>query len=92
MRFVDPRADPAVEPDPYELGHDLPAGAVVGLLANGFPDSDTFLDHVEQAVGREVDGVRFHRWNKGNASRLASPTELDQLAEVCDAVIGAYGH
>lgn len=92
MEFVDPRPRTAVEPDAYSLAAPLTEGAVIGLMANGFPDSDTFLTHVEAAVARRAEGVEFHRWNKGNASRLASPDELDALAARCDAVIGAYGH
>lgn len=90
--FVDPQADPAVEPDPYHLSVALDPGTVIGLMANGFPGSVEFLDHIEAALGELVAGLTFHRWNKGDASRLASPGEIDALADRCDAVIGAYGH
>ncbi len=92
VQFVDPRATPAAVADVYDLTTALGDGAVIGLMANGFPDSDTFLHHIELALGSRLDGVTFHHWNKGNASRLANDEEVQALASKCDAVIGAYGH
>ena len=48
VTFVDPRAEPSLPIEPYELGIDVTEGPVaIGLLANGFPDSVAFLDQVE---------------------------------------------
>ena len=44
IEFHNPQGQRAVPADPYTLGIDLAANApvVVGLLANGFPDSRIF--------------------------------------------------
>ena len=46
VTFVDPRGVPATETVPYDLADPLADGTVIALMANGFPDSDTFLDCV----------------------------------------------
>ena len=92
VTFVDPRGVPATEALPYDLATPLSEGTVIGLMANGFPDSDTFLDAVAEAVGARLPGVSFARFNKGNASRLADDAMLSEVKERCTAVIAAYGH
>ncbi len=92
VTFVDPRGLPGAASLPYTLENPLEDGATIGLMANGFPDSDTFLDHIADAVSARLPGVRFNRYNKGNASKLADEAMLSEVAETCDAVIAAYGH
>ena len=78
---------------PYGLRIDLEAGEplTVGFLANGFPDSDVFLEEVAAALTKRT-GVRARHWNKGNASIPASPQILAEIQSSCQAVIAAYGH
>ena len=92
VTFVDPRGLPGAAALPYNLETPLEDGATIGLMANGFPDSDTFLDHIADAVSARLPGIRFQRYNKGNASKLADEAMLSEVAENCDAVIAAYGH
>ncbi len=92
VTFVDPRGLPGAAALPYTLETPLSDGATIGLMANGFPDSDTFLDHIADAVSARLPAVRFKRYNKGNASSLADDAMLSDVAENCDAVIAAYGH
>lgn len=92
VSFVDPRGVPAGAALPYDLEHPLGDGAVIGLMANGFPDSDTFLDHIANAVSTRLPAVRFERYNKGNASKPADQDMLANVEAACDAVIAAYGH
>ena len=92
VTFVDPRGVPATEVLPYDLAAPLSEGSVIGLMANGFPDSDTFLDAVAAAVGARLPAVSFARFNKGNASRLADEAMLSEVEGTCVAVIAAYGH
>jgi hypothetical protein len=92
VTFLDPRGVPATEALPYDLADPLADGAVIGLMANGFPDSDTFLEAVADAVGTRLPKVSFARFNKGNASRLADETMLNDVRQRCAAVIAAYGH
>lgn len=93
VQFVDPRAAIAVTPTPYELSADLTDESLsVGLLANGFPDSVAFLDQVEAAMATSLPKATFHRYDKGNASAIASDDLLDTIAAECSAVVAAYGH
>ena len=92
VRFFDPRGEPAVAAEPYELADPLDDGVVVGLMANGFPDSVAFLDRVEEAMRAAVPGASFRRYDKGNASALASGELLDTIAAECRTVVAAYGH
>jgi len=94
IELHDPRAQPGVAVQPYELGIDLAGGAdvVIGLLANGFPDSVAFLDQVETSLADALPGARFRRWNKGNASAVVSDEMLGEIVAECRAVVAAYGH
>ena len=94
IEFHNPQGERAVPADPYTLGIDLAANppSVVGLLANGFPDSENFLRHVGTELERLIDGIEVRVWNKGNASIAAPDSMLDEIQARCDAVIAAYGH
>jgi len=92
IEMVDPRAEPSMPTVPYELSIDVEAGpATIALVANGFPDSEAFLDQVEKALAVAVPTASFRRFNKGNASSVISDEMLAEVSE-CDASVGAYGH
>ncbi len=91
LEFHDPRGVPSTQATPYELSHPLERGSTIALMANGFPDSVEFLDHIAIALGELLDDASFVKFNKGNASALASDEMLASAAE-CDAVVAAYGH
>ena len=86
-----PRAEPSAKTEPYDLAIAATATAI-GLLANGFPDSERFLDQVEQNLLSLSPDLRVHRFNKGNASVLAGDQLLDGISAECRAVVTAYGH
>lgn len=93
IEYLDPRAEPSAPVEPYQLSIDVRARPVaVGLLANGFPDSVNFLDHIAAALAAELPELRFHRYDKGDASSVAAESLLDSIAEQCQAVVAAYGH
>ena len=92
MEFLDPRGTPVAPVEPYRGRAALAAGETVGLFANGFPGSVSFLEHVGAALTRAVPGLGVKLWNKGNASALASQQHLDQIQAECTAVVAAYGH
>ena len=94
IEFHSPQGQRAVPADPYTLGIDLTSdGApVVGLLANGFPDSENFLKHIGAELEQLIQGVDVRLWNKGNASIAAPQEMLDEIKSQCHAVIAAYGH
>lgn len=91
--YLDPRSEPGLPVDPYDLKIDLKApGAAVGLLANGFPDAANFLKEVGAALKTRVPGIVLQDFDKGNASIVAGDALLDDIAGKCRAVITAYGH
>jgi hypothetical protein len=93
IRFVDPRAQVATAMEAYTLAADFSDGPPpLGLLANGFPDSEAFLDEVGAVLAERLPGVVIKSWNKGNASMPASDQLLDGIASEVGAVIAAYGH
>lgn len=93
IEFVDPRAEPGAPVEPYTLGlSDTDGPITVGLLANGFPDSVAFLDHVEKSLAATLPAASFRRFDKGNASSVISDEMLDDVVAECQAVVAAYGH
>lgn len=93
IEFLDPRAAPGAPVDAYELGLPLDdEPATIGLLANGFPDSVAFLDHVETSLRALMPQAHFVRYDKGNASAVVSDQMLGEIVAECRAVVAAYGH
>jgi hypothetical protein len=94
LEYHDPRAEVEVENFPYNLTISLKGSnnVKVGLLANGFPDSENFLAHIADVLQEQEPGVTLVRFNKGNASIPASEEILNQIGDQCQAVITAYGH
>ena len=93
ITFHDPRGKASVAPDPYELSHDVRASeTTVGLLANGFPDSVSFLEHIGAVLKEQVPGVTVRLWDKGNASIPAPQSMLGEIKASCQVVVAAYGH
>ena len=96
VTFLDPRAEPGLPVDPYTArlaDSARSSGTTIGLLANGFPDSVAFLDHVEKALADAAPvGTTFKRYDKGNASITAPGQLVEVITKECHAVVTAYGH
>jgi hypothetical protein len=92
IEYLDPRAEPGMPVEPFDLSADLDGAVDIGLLANGFPDSVAFLHHVEEALRERLPEARFHHYNKGDASSVVSDQMLDTIVGECRAVVAAYGH
>ena len=96
IRFHNPMARTAVAPEPYELSCDIRpkdgADLTVGLLANGFPDSEVFIRKVGESIQKRLPNISTKLWNKGNAGVPASEEMLKEIAESCQVAIAAYGH
>jgi hypothetical protein len=92
IQFHDPRAEPVRPAEPYKLKLSSGEAKTIGMLANGFPDSDTFLEAVEAAIAEIEPGFQFLHFNKHNASVPVWPELLGEMMAECDAVIAAYGH
>lgn len=94
LEFHDPRAAIGVKREPYGLGIDLMRmnDPCLAFLANGFPDSERFLEKVAGAMERLLPRLTVRAFNKGNASIPAPPEMLDEIRESCHAAVAAYGH
>ena len=92
IEFHDPRAQPLIAAEPYVPRAELTGPLVVGLLANGFPDSDTFLEELEGALKTRLPNADFKHYNKGNASIRVNESMLDAISSECQVAVAAYGH
>ena len=92
--FHDPRAPVAVRPQPYRLSVDLGRlnDPCVAFLANGFPDSQRFLEKVAEAMKNLLPQLSARILNKGDASSPAPEEMLADIQETCQAAVAAYGH
>ena len=94
ITYLDPTSAPGLAVEPYGVAA-LAAGkaATIGLLANGFPDSIVFLDHVERALLNVAPaGTVVKRYAKPNASAVVSDQTLQKMTDECEAVVTSYGH
>ncbi len=87
--------DPTVQPIPaHAVVAERPTtldGLVVGLLANGKPNSVELLDAVSDVL---ADSYQFRKVvvrNKGNASRPCPAPIIEEMAQECDVIITASG-
>jgi hypothetical protein len=92
ISFHDPRGETRVAPEPYTCRHALTGRPVIGLLANGFPDSVVFLDAIEGALAEALPAASFKRYAKPGASVPAKDKLVHTIAGECDALVTAYGH
>jgi hypothetical protein len=92
IEFHDPRAAPSAPPEPYTPRADLTLPQTIGLLANGFPDSEAFLQAMEVALAAHLPGAQFRHYNKRNASIPANAELVGTIQRECTAAIAAYGH
>lgn len=94
LTYHDPRAPTATAVTPYELGIDLRGSnqVTIGFLANGFPDSEAFIEAVANAMQTRLPGMTPLYWNKGNASITVPDAMLGEIRGRCQALVAAYGH
>jgi hypothetical protein len=92
IQYVDPRGVPSRPVDPYGLSLALGQPLTMGLLANNFPDSITFLDELEAVIGESFPSITTRRYAKPNASDVATEQLMATIASECDGLITAYGH
>jgi hypothetical protein len=94
IEYHNPDAQVAVDEMPYDLSVAIAGeeSTRIGLLANGFPDSVSFLDEVGNALRKLHPGIKVTAYNKGNASMPAGEQLLGEIGGECIGVIAAYGH
>ncbi|MXY05824.1 MAG: hypothetical protein F4Y55_08220 [Gammaproteobacteria bacterium] len=83
-----------VKREPYGLAVDLKRmnDPCVAFLANGFPDSERFLEKIADAMTRLMPQLNVRMFNKGDASSLAPAEMLNEISDGCHAAVAAYGH
>ena len=94
VSFLDPRppiAESAQKFEDLDL-RTIPRAPIIGLLANGFPDSVQFLDAVARRLSTMIGNVTFERVVKVSPPTPLTAAQLALLTTTCDAVIAAYGH
>ena len=93
IEFHNPDADVAVEPIPYDLALQVRGATVeIGLLANGFPDSVPFAEHLGEALRQLEPGIRLKSFDKGDPTNPAGEALLEDIQSSCAGVIALYGH
>lgn len=98
VEYLRPTGPKITSRDYSELNLGLPPGtapAVVGLLANGFPDADKFLLKQAESLAKLWPTTRFRVEVKAAADQLNVAIQeplLTSMAEECDAVVIAWGH
>lgn len=90
ITVLDPTAGVSAQPTVLNARPVGFAGLTVGLLDNGKPNSDRFLDRLEHHV-RAAGAAGIVRRRKANIGRLAAPELIADLAEQCDVVITGVG-
>ena len=96
LTFFDPRGLVKRTVEPYcnsldvrkKGGEDI----TVGLLANGFPDSELFLRKVGSAIQNCLPQIGTKIWNKGNPGITVPEDLLQAIVADCHVVVAAYGH
>jgi hypothetical protein len=93
IEYLDPKAEPGLAVDPYNLKMNSKAhGLTIGLLANGFADSILFLEELGLELEKRLPEVNVLAFGKDNATIVADDELLDSITDSCQAVVTAYGH
>lgn len=92
VEYFDPRAEQGESDEPYALRADLDTPLTVGLLANGFPDSERFLGYLGEALALKLPQARFRHFVKAIDSAVVAEDLLAVIAAECAVLVCAYGH
>jgi hypothetical protein len=94
IEYHNPEAKVGVDEIPYQLSANVrgSGGISIGFLANGFPDSESFLHELAGAMQAIEPAIVALPYNKGNASVAANESLLSEINNHCSAAITAYGH
>jgi hypothetical protein len=87
--------DPVVEPTPNQVAMAPRPGSLlgkkIGFIDNTKPNVRQFLDMLEQELKDNYGVTEIVRRRKANASVIAAPEILDELAANTDLVVAAVG-
>ena len=96
VEFLDARGQTSIEVDVYDLKLNVRknegSNVTVGLLANGFPDSELFMTKIAAVLENRLPKIKTRLWNIGNAGIGASDERLAEISGQCQVAIAAYGH
>lgn len=92
IRFHDPRPPTSAANDAYAVDAQDERPLTIGLLANGFPDSMTFLDALAAELSMLQPGATFVRIEKVSPPTPLTDEQRRTLTEDCVGVVAAYGH
>lgn len=93
LTILDPRAAPSVAITPYALACDASApGLRVALVSNCFFDASNLLNAVGEALGDILDAPVVTLYEFPNASLLAPPESIAEIAASNDVAVTAMGH
>jgi hypothetical protein len=87
--------DPVVEATPNQVAMAPRSGSLrgkkIGFIDNTKPNVKNFLDMLEKELKENYGVSDVVRRRKLNASVIAAPEILDELAQNCDLVVAAVG-
>ncbi len=92
IRFHDPRPPTSAANDAYTVDAQDEGPVIIGLLANGFPDSMTFLDALAVELSLLQPDATFVRIEKVSPPTPLTDEQRRTLTEDCVGVVAAYGH
>ena len=93
IQFMDPRAEPAVAPRSYsQILTPGSSDARLALVANGFPDSDRFVEFLGVELTTSASWLLPTTYEKSDPTSVMSATNFQEIAEENRAAIGVYGH
>ncbi len=93
ITILDPRAAPSLAITPYALACDTTArGLRVALVSNCFFDATNLLSAVGESLSGLLDAPVMTLYEFPNASLLAPPEKIAEIAACNDVAITAMGH
>ncbi|MCB2063647.1 MAG: hypothetical protein KDE25_09370 [Novosphingobium sp.] len=93
LTILDPRAAPRIAVTPYTLSADASGpGLRVGLMSNMFFDASKLLSAVGEALVDVLDSPVVTLYEFPNASLIAPPEMIAEIAANNDVAVTAMGH
>ncbi len=93
ITILDPRAEIGVPITPYLLAAETTRpGLRVALVSNGFYDASNLLNALGEVLRTELNDPQIRLFARENASVVAGPEVIADIAEACDVAVTALGH
>lgn len=94
IEYHNPDAEVGIDITPYDLSASIRGADSINVafLANGFPDSENFLNALSHAMQAVEPAIKVFDYNKGNPTYPANDEMLADITANCSAAVAAYGH